>query len=40
MNSIGKTWQDRDIYSLTLDARDIMRKKGIHPFAEDKPVMV
>lgn len=26
--SIGKTWQDRDIMVLELDARDMMEKKG------------
>lgn len=26
--SIGKTWQDRDIMLIELDARDMMEKKG------------
>ena len=26
--SIGKTWQDRDIMVIELDARDMMEKKG------------
>ena len=27
--SIGKTWQDREMVMISLDARDLMDKKGL-----------
>lgn len=37
IRSIGKTWQDRDIQVITLDARKLMESKGVKP-ASFKPI--
>ena len=40
IQSIGKSWEKRDILALTLDARQVLRAQGIVPISVDKPVLV
>lgn len=36
VQKIGESWQRREIHVVTLDARDMMQKKGVSPKAPEK----